>query len=95
MDFRIYFSRLKEKYELLVTFFFLVLKVLFSCGSSDGTYLVAAEARRKLDMNNTIFCLRIPSIGVLLHPKHPDTTFYTQSNSKYIVTRLYITGIHT
>ena len=58
---------------------FLSLQVLLSCGGSDGSYLVAAEARRKLNMNNTIFCLRIPSIGVLLHPKHPDTTFYTQS----------------
>ena len=28
-------------------------------------------------MNNTIFCLRIPEIGVLLHPKHPDTTMFT------------------
>ena len=39
-------------------------------------------ARRKLDTNNTIFCLRIPSIGVLLHPKHPDTMFH--SESKYM-----------
>lgn len=55
--------------------------VLLSCGGPDGSYLVAAQARRKLGMNNTIFCLRIPSIGVLLHPKHPDTTFFT-SNEK-------------
>jgi len=48
-----------------------------SCSGEDGTYLVAAEARRQLRMNNTIFCLKIPSVGVLLHPKHPDTTFFT------------------
>ena len=48
-----------------------------SCGGKDGSYLVAAIARRKLKMNNTIFCLRIPEIGVLLHPKHPDTTMFT------------------
>ena len=56
-----------------------LLQVLLSCGGPDGSYLVAAQARRKLGMNNTIFCLRIPSIGVLLHPKHPDTTFFTSS----------------
>ena len=48
-----------------------------SCGGKDGSYLVAAIARRKLQMNNTIFCLRIPEVGVLLHPKHPDTTMFT------------------
>ena len=52
-------------------------QVLFSCGGKDGSYLVAAMARRKLKMNNTIFCLRIPGVGVLMHPKHPDTTFFT------------------
>ena len=51
--------------------------MLLSCGGKDGSYLVAAIARRKLKMNNTIFCLRIPEIGVLLHPKHPDTTMFT------------------
>ncbi len=48
-----------------------------SCGGKDGSYLVAAIARRKLKMNNTIFCLRIPEVGVLVHPKHPDTTMFT------------------
>ena len=57
--------------------------VLFSGGGPDGTYLVAAQARRKLGMNNTIFSLRIPEIGVLLHPKHPDTTLFTTSMSTY------------
>jgi hypothetical protein len=52
-------------------------QVLFSCGGKDGSYLIAAEARRKLGMTNTIFCLRIPEVGVLMHPKHPDTTFFT------------------
>ncbi len=52
-------------------------KVLFSCGGRDGTYLVAAMARRKLMMNQTIFCLRVPGVGVLLHPRHPDTTTFT------------------
>ena len=28
-------------------------------------------------MNNTIFCMRIPEVGVLLHPKHPDPTMFT------------------
>ena len=55
--------------------------VLFSCGGSDGSYLVAAQARRKLGMNNTIFCLRLPGVGVLMHPKHPDTTFFTGENT--------------
>ena len=57
--------------------------VLFSGGGPDGTYLVAAQARRKLGMNNTIFSLRIPEIGVLLHPKHPDTTLFTTSKINY------------
>ena len=57
--------------------------VLFSGGGPDGTYLVAAQARRKLGMNNTIFSLRIPEIGVLLHPKHPDTTLFTTSMCTY------------
>jgi len=57
--------------------------VLFSCGGQDGTYLVAAMARRKLDTNNTIFCLRIPSIGVLLHPKHPDTMFHSENEESW------------
>ena len=51
--------------------------VLLSCAGQDGTYLVAAIARRQLAMNNTIFTVRIPGIGVLLHPKHPDTTIFT------------------
>ena len=51
--------------------------VLLSCAGQDGTYLVAAIARRQLAMNNTIFTVRIPGIGVLLHPKHPDTTMFT------------------
>ena len=34
-------------------------------------------ARRKLMMNQTIFCLRVPGVGVLLHPRHPDTTTFT------------------
>ena len=54
-----------------------VAQVLFSCGGKDGSYLVAAMARRKLGMNQTIFCLRIPGVGVLMHPKHPDTTTFT------------------
>ena len=57
--------------------------VLFSGGGPDGSYLVAAQARRKLGMNNTIFSLRIPEIGVLLHPKHPDTTMFTTSKINY------------
>jgi hypothetical protein len=65
-------------FSILIFFFF---QVLFSAGGSDGSYLVAAEARRKLNMNNTIFCMRIPSIGVLIHPKHPDTTMFTTSES--------------
>jgi hypothetical protein len=57
--------------------------VLFSSGGRDGSYLVAAEARRKLGMNNTIFCMRIPEVGVLLHPKHPDTTFFTDTEDTW------------
>jgi len=57
--------------------------VLFSCGGKDGSYLVAAMARRKLKMNNTIFCLRIPGVGVLMHPKHPDTTFFTECDDSW------------
>ena len=57
-----------------------MLKVLLSCGGRDGSYLVAAQARRKLGMTQTIFCLRIPGVGVLLHPKHPDTTCFTGAN---------------
>jgi len=53
--------------------------VLLSCGGKDGSYLVAAISRRQLDMNNTIFCLRLPEVGVLLHPKHPDTTMFTST----------------
>ena len=51
--------------------------VLLSCGGKDGSYLVAAIARRQLSMTNTIFCVRIPDIGTLVHPKHPDTTMFT------------------
>lgn len=57
--------------------------VLFSGGGPDGSYLVAAQARRKLGMNNTIFSLRIPEIGVLLHPKHPDTTLFTTTEDTW------------
>merc|ERR1711962_1172293 len=48
--------------------------VLLSCSGQDGSYLVAAIARRQLKMNNTIFTIRVPGVGVLVHPKHPDTT---------------------
>ena len=58
------------------------LKVLLSCGGKDGSYLVAAIARRKLAMNNTIFCLRVPEVGVLMHPIHPDTTMFTGKTLK-------------
>ena len=53
------------------------IKVFFSCGGKDGTYMIASSARRQLRMNNSILLLRIPGIGVLIHPKHPDTTFFT------------------
>ena len=59
-----------------------------SCGGKDGSYLVAAIARRKLKMNNTIFCLRIPEIGVLLHPKHPDTTMFTGDHATISLTNM-------
>ncbi len=39
--------------------------------------MVAAMARRKLNMNQTIFALRIPGVGVLMHPKHPDVQMFT------------------
>ena len=54
-----------------------LVKVFFSCGGKDGTYMIASSARRQLRMNNTILLLRIPGVGVLTHPKHPDTTFFT------------------
>ena len=44
-------------------------------------------------MNNTIFTLRIPEIGVLVHPKHPDTTFFTTSNILYHLFLLNFTFI--
>ena len=59
-----------------------------SCGGKDESYLVAAIARRKLKMNNTIFCLRIPEIGVLLHPKHPDTTMFTGDHATISLTNM-------
>ena len=55
-------------------------KVFFSCGGRDGTYMIASSARRQLGMNNTILLLRIPGVGVLTHPKHPDTTFFTSAS---------------
>ena len=67
-------TSLIRRFYVTITSF---LQVLFSCSGEDGSYLVAAQARRKLKMNNTIFCMRIPSVGVLLHPKHPDSTFFT------------------
>ena len=56
--------------------------VLLSCSGQDGSYLVAAIARRQLKMNNTIFTIRVPDVGVLVHPKHPDTTMFTGKQVK-------------
>ena len=53
--------------------------MFFSCGGKDGTYMIASSARRQLRMNNSILLLRIPGIGVLMHPKHPDTAFFTSN----------------
>ena len=59
--------------------------VLLSCSGQDGSYLVAAIARRQLKMNNTIFTIRVPDVGVLVHPKHPDTTMFTGKKSYRIL----------
>ena len=60
-----------------------------SCGGRDGSYLVAAIARRKLMMNNTIFTMRLPEVGTLVHPKYPDTTMFTSESSLNSSTRYF------
>jgi hypothetical protein len=40
-------------------------------------------------MNNTIFCMRIPEIGVLVHPKHPDTTMFTRNGNRLQIKNSY------
>jgi len=57
--------------------------VFFSCGGKDGTYMIASSARRQLGMNNSILLLRIPGVGVLTHPKHPDTTLFTSTDKPW------------
>jgi len=51
--------------------------VFLACGGRDGTYLSAGIARRKLGVKNTLFCLRLPQLGVLLFPSHPDSMVTT------------------
>lgn len=58
-------------------------QVFYSCGGRDGTYMIASSARRQLMMNNSVLLLRIPGIGILQHPKHPDTTFFTTTDKTW------------
>lgn len=58
--------------------------VYFNASNKLGFYLVAAIARRHQNVQQTVFILHIPKVGVLTLPTFPDTTIVTsESNDGY------------
>ena len=64
--------------------------VLFTGGSSDGTYLIISAARRANKVVQCIVMLHVPGLGLLEHTQHPDTTMIQKENEDGWV----VNGIH-
>lgn len=54
--------------------------VYFNGSNSSGFYLVAAIARRHQNINQTVFILHVPSVGMLQLPCAPATTIVTSES---------------
>jgi len=68
--------------------------VYFNGASSNGTYFVAATARRHENLVQTILYIRLPGVGLLEMPSLPDTSLYTTKELSFSAAGLEIAPVN-